>query len=94
MKFSLKDLFWLITIICVVMGATAGFLGVSQYVGPVGVFLTWFPWPLFGAAVGQLLHKAERGFWLGLAMEVFFLLDAVRLYILFREAREAAFGIP
>lgn len=75
------------------MGAYVTFFGAPQIVGPVAILVLWFPWPLFGAIVGQLFHRAERGFWLGLCAELFFLLVAVQFMIQFSKAEATAFEL-
>jgi hypothetical protein len=72
MKFSLKDLFWSVTLASFAAGAlTIAFKALHTPLLETGLgqlipLLLLTPGLLFGLAVGKLFHSVTLGFWLGL----------------------------
>ena len=71
MRFSLKDLFWSVTLASLGMAALAILFRAVQMQSLGSGFaqliplLLITPGPLFGTAIGKLFHSATLGFWFG-----------------------------
>jgi hypothetical protein len=80
MKFSLKDLFWSVTMAC--LGTASATFAFHMRGEPSNTLLVILrlvflgaPGPLFGVAVGKLFNRIEFGFFLGLILEVVFFIS-------------------
>jgi hypothetical protein len=76
MKFSLKDLFWSVTLIS--LGIGIGVTGARWTSVPATLFFWFGAWALLGAGIGRLFHRTVIGLLIGLAFQ-FVLLYALIL---------------